>query len=968
VAERVHVVFIHGLFSSCTVWSDFLRLIGQDPDLRPKVSLHCFEYDSPVIRLRPDRRIPDVTDIADQLRGYLTTQLPDTSSVALVTHSQGGLIAQRYLARMVYEDQGMELARIKRIVMFACPTNGSDFLDTVRKRSLFARSPQPRGLLPLERDIADTQKTVLRAVVNATAVDATHCPIPFDVYGAASDGVVPPASATAAFPHAMLLAGDHRSIVRPRTAADDSFQALKIALITVVSRLDVPAVRADPDPVPGPVPAEAQGYISVQPPYGRRDSALHGRNETLAEVLAAVTRPGVQVLTGLGGSGKSRLALEVAYRLRGVRNVWWVSTPQINLHMQELARQLGAPESALTDIWKGTGSATDLVWRLLKDQDKPWLLIFDNADDPERLGPGPGNGAVSDGTGWLREPPVGGAVIVTSGDSTRDVWGSWSAIRRIEPLDPDDGASMLVDRTNGRGGTFMDAQWLSRELGGLPVALRAASDYVSSQIDGPDSVGADSINSLFKGYRAAVKRRFAAVPGAAFDDSGGDLNLQRVKPAFDLSLELLKDRGLPEAESMLILLAGLGISPIPYHMLLSTEVLAVSPFFPNITTTGRRKVLAGLAGLGLVELHAREDLEDQNLRHTLSMHPVVHGLYRGTVQTRDQHQDYFHLAVQLLQEATSTHPPDEPDSWEVWSALATHVLELISPDRLAANTGVGRKSLSEALRLARFASRYMIAAGFLRPATDLVSPLIERCADFGFAFGDPHILELRHERARITLERGQRVAAEEQLRQIIEERVQVLGTDHVDTLASRHKLARAVLEQGRWFEAEKLLSRIVHAELAARGPQHSDTITVQHSLARAKLNLDRAAEAEADLRGILRVCDSFWTPRALETLWIRDTLVQSLIRQGKLDEAGVELDIALDLAGPQSLNPQAMRLRFVQSRYLLARGLLSGAERVLELLLPDQQNILGADHPDTLLTLERLVTIRRDLPPRQGRG
>jgi pimeloyl-ACP methyl ester carboxylesterase len=124
MTEQVHVVFVHGLFSSPAVWADFTRLIGQDADLNPKVSLHRFTYDSPRFRVRPDHRIPDMSDVADQLSGYLKVQLPGAKSIALVTHSQGGLIVQRFLARMINEDQGLELACIKRIVMFACPTDG----------------------------------------------------------------------------------------------------------------------------------------------------------------------------------------------------------------------------------------------------------------------------------------------------------------------------------------------------------------------------------------------------------------------------------------------------------------------------------------------------------------------------------------------------------------------------------------------------------------------------------------------------------------------------------------------------------------------------------------------------------------------------------------------------------------------------------------------------------------------------
>ncbi|MFJ9929990.1 esterase/lipase family protein [Streptomyces misionensis] len=88
-STRVHLVLVHGLFSSAKVWRAFETLIADDPELAGLVSVHPFEYDSPLGRLRPDRRVAETDDIADQLGTFLETELADAERIVLVTHSQG---------------------------------------------------------------------------------------------------------------------------------------------------------------------------------------------------------------------------------------------------------------------------------------------------------------------------------------------------------------------------------------------------------------------------------------------------------------------------------------------------------------------------------------------------------------------------------------------------------------------------------------------------------------------------------------------------------------------------------------------------------------------------------------------------------------------------------------------------------------------------------------------------------------
>ena len=124
----------------------------------------------------------------------------------------------------------------------------------------------------------------------------------------------------------------------------------------------------------------------------------------------------------MGGCGKTRLALEAAIvAQRYGAEVWWITAAQqasLEAAMRALGRRLGLSDAALDD-----GDAADLIWQRLAGREDRWLLVIDNADDPQALA---GDGAnVADGRGWLRPLTTpAGTVLVTSRDASPGSWGS----------------------------------------------------------------------------------------------------------------------------------------------------------------------------------------------------------------------------------------------------------------------------------------------------------------------------------------------------------------------------------------------------------------------------------------------------------------------------------------------------------------------------------------------------------------
>ncbi|WUH92112.1 tetratricopeptide repeat protein [Streptomyces sp. NBC_00433] len=554
---RLGVVLVHGIRSGPKVWDPLRKLIAADKELGFARTL-AFSYATGLKRVHPLRVFPGIDTAADSLREYLATEAGGYEHLVLVSHSQGGLVVQRCLARMLGDGRGRELARVRRVVMLACPNNGSELFLSLRRTVLGSGHPQEIQLRPLNEQVTHTLRTVLRDAVNATSVTDRTCPIPFSVYAGESDGVVRPASAQSVFPDAAALPGDHSTILKATTAEHRTFTTLRRLLL---------AAKGE-DRSLSDEPAEA---LAGLPPRSR---TFTGREEDVRALLGLLA-PGsggqrpvlLQAVAGMGGVGKTELALQTAERAL-LEPDWFPGGAlftDLNGYDPDPARRVSAADALdgflrtlgtpAGDIPPGVHARSALLRSALNartSRGERTLLVIDNAGSEEQVLPLlPGDGVTP--------------ALVTS----RNTLALGARVHSLDVLDPEASADLIRQelhqalgpadtRTADDPGATLD---LARLCGGLPLALRITAALL---VDTPRRPVASLADALRAGHSRLdhLSRADRAVRGAF------DLSYHHLTPAQQRLFRLLPLNSGPDISTTAAHhLAGDGDEATTEHLL-----------------------------------------------------------------------------------------------------------------------------------------------------------------------------------------------------------------------------------------------------------------------------------------------------------------------------------------------------------------------------------------------------------------
>lgn len=733
--------------------------------------------------------------------------------------------------------------------------------------------------------------------------------------------------------------------------AGGGYEALYDAALDEQGRLDGVLGAPAPERVPSGLNGAEQLtrdtlLAQVRPPLQNQPDAIHGREDVLSDLVGLLDEPTAptQLITGKGGSGKSAVALAVAAEaLRREHHVWWVSAAdpnQLTRGMLAVAIDLGAPLSELNTLQSAAALGAQMLWRRLQSSERRWLLIFDDADDPDDL-------RISDTDGsqrWFR-PSDAGTVMITTRVIDGTAWGSDTVVTEIGDLEPNDGAAVILDRIRRAGGSRTNtddpqterfARHLSEQLGGVALALRNVGDYLGS------GVTRHSIDELVRSLDA---RRLAD----SHVDAGGPRG--RIATTWDLSLTALANKGLPEARTLLRLLACFapGKWVVPLDVIAPDRIAA-----SGLTAEGDGspdRWLAALDGLRTVGLVDRQITAGHGIEGVV-MHPLVAevALDEGGTTAVET------AAVSLLWQAVADLDAGRPESWPVLRRLEPHVYAVIVAIR-------SKQGQAEALRLANRTAEGLIRAGLFAVGEQLI-----RHARALTPLGPehPNVLATEHTLAWALGLRGELTEAARRLTALIADRTRIDGAEHDHALLARDHLAWVLAEQGALQDAERMLRELlaIRERIDTRPTTH--TIAIRHRIAWITAQRGHHREAESMFRAILPLRHAALGADHMEVFSTRYRLGWSVAIQGRASDAErIFADLAADLE--QVLAPGSGPAIMVRARLGCVRatlGRFEEAERDHRFVLDARARLFGTDHPRTLRARHELawmLTMKGDL-------
>ncbi|KAF2813521.1 uncharacterized protein BDZ99DRAFT_412343 [Mytilinidion resinicola] len=270
-----------------------------------------------------------------------------------------------------------------------------------------------------------------------------------------------------------------------------------------------------------------------------------GRDEEIDKIHEELQYDGSRktvVVHGLGGMGKTQLALAYALRHRDQYSaVFWVNSKDVDTLKQgyaTAAKRIFCDHPSLIHL-KAIAGGSDLdeameaVKRWLsKSQNDRWLIIYDNYDTPKL--PGCDDAGTFNIRPFLPEAHHGAVLITTRSSQLR--LGSLVAVKKMQNIEH---SLEILSHASGRNGLGSDpnARELAQELDGLPLALATAGAYLYQV--------STSLADYLQLYRKSWLRLQQKTPQLlSYEDralySTWDVSLAHVKQRSELAAKVLQ--------------------------------------------------------------------------------------------------------------------------------------------------------------------------------------------------------------------------------------------------------------------------------------------------------------------------------------------------------------------------------------------------------------------------------------------
>jgi tetratricopeptide (TPR) repeat protein len=633
-----------------------------------------------------------------------------------------------------------------------------------------------------------------------------------------------------------------------------------------------------------------------------------GEIAKVEELFGMVNGPFKVALCGLGGVGKTQIALEVAYRVRErdpTCSVFWIPCTS-NTTLEQAF--MGITQTIKLQEVKPSDAKERVKAYLSHVSGQKWVLIFNNADDTDMW--------VGDSAGTIElanflTPSKHGHILFTTRNQKLAVRLASPFVVNVSEPDAETGVIILKEALQQKELLKNNNKTISllKQLAFLPLAITQAAAYIRSN------------EITLADYIALLKEQESDVIELLSEDFGDDGRYENIQnPVATTWLILFQQirRLNPLAADYLSFMACVNPRDIPRSLL---------PKAPS----KKKKIDA----IGL--LKAFSFVSEQVKDHALSLHRLVHLSTRNWLRSEGQFGPQIRKTANHLNQI---FPDNDHKNQKAWRECLPHALSLVKENQFKRERENYTRLVQNAGRCLRSDGRYSEAVVLFE---DIVK-VLKRKEDDLSTMASMADLALSYSY------QGRWKEAEELEVQVMEVRGRILGPEHPDTLTSMANLASTYRNQGRWKEAEELGVRVMEVRGRILVPEHPDTLMSMADLAFTYWNQGRWKEAEELEVQVMEARGRVLGPEHPDTLMSMADLACTYRDQGRWKEAE-ELEVQAMEARGRVLGPEHPNTLITMANLaytLRSQNNILGAIDLMEKCVKLRDRVLGPSHPHTI--------------------
>ncbi|RYP06025.1 hypothetical protein DL765_009639 [Monosporascus sp. GIB2] len=936
----VDICFVHGLTGNRdSTWTADRQFEPWPktllPPRLPRARLLTYGYDAYVVRksaTSANRLVDHAANLLTDLTNERASHNASSRRLVFVAHSLGGLVCKEaiLLSRNNPEAHLRGIFDcVVGVVFMGTPHRGSWMADWAKipasalgllkstNKSLLAILETHNQLLESGQARFWSMVREVREGGRPLEVTCFFEELPLPAVGR----VVSKESATLEGYTAVSVHADHRNMVRFGSADDNGFKRLFGELIRWHG-LANPAPSSQ-QAVGGTIPHSVLSRRTCSHwvvPFGRNESFV-GRESILQQLLKRIP-PGANkddcqrtAIEGLGGVGKTQIALEAAFRLRDKHpdcSVFWAPTVDAGTFenaYREIGRSIG-----VAGIDEDKADVKVLVKAALsREEVGRWLLVVDNADDTDILfGPaGLSNHLPFSRTGSILFTTRNHEAVVRLDIPERGVISAREMSR--------DEALELLYRGLKENQTrdAASAAGLLDFLADLPLAIKQASAYMARTgtttaryLDHCRSSDKTMIKLLSRDFED--RSRYGCIGNA-------------VATTWLISFEHIARNAL--AAQYLRSMCFLSEKEIPRVLLPPAD-----------------DELEADEAIGTLKAYAF--ITQREGQDSFDVHRLVRLVMRNWLEEKGQLQEY---RASVLQRLAAAFPFPEHENREVWMGYLPH-----AQTALECGGDATEREIDLLFKMAESYSilgRYQVAEAIYRQLLKLQEQVLGE--------EHPDTLCSMNNLAIVLSDLGKYEEAEAIHRQEWKLTKKVLGEEHPDTFTSMNNLAEVLRRQGKYEEAEAIHRQTLGLKEKMLGKKHPDTLASMMNIAIMLDSLGKYEEAEAIHRQTLVLKLEVLGKEHPDTLSSMNNLAHVLGNLGKYEEGEAihrqTLKLREELLSEE--HPDILLSMNNLAEALRHQGKYEEAKAIHQQTLVLRQKVLGEEHPDTLASMNNLALV-----------